>query len=125
MLTFTATRNLLQCLEGVWTVIDAIIHAMDCHHYLQDIASKIKVLSSSTLEERAGADLGVSPARFAVMPKCSFDICLVILVLDDFVDGFFDLVEVLLVLESERLVLNKVSVQQQTSSAISTWSQGE
>ena len=84
--------------------------------------SEIRTLSAPTLG--AGADLRVIRAGFAVMPKRSFNICLVIFVLDDLVDGFFDSVKVILVLEGERLILNIVNVQQQTRSAISTWMQG-
>ena len=51
-------------------------------------------------------DLGVTLAGFAIMPKRSFDICLVIFFLGDPVDGVFDSIEVLRVLVSEPIVLN-------------------
>ena len=46
------------------------------------------------------------------MPKRSFDIRLVILFLDNVVDGEFDSIEVLRVLESKCVILNEVSIQQ-------------
>ena len=60
------------------------------------------------------------------MPKRSFDICFLILYQGDVVDGGFDLLEVLRVLVNDRVVLDKVSMQQeqQTISAISIWSRG-
>jgi hypothetical protein len=52
------------------------------------------------------------------MPERSFNIRFFILFLGDLVDGGFDVIEVLRVLESERVILNKVRIQQQTRSAI-------
>jgi hypothetical protein len=78
----------------------------------------IRTLSTFTLEERAGADLRVRLAGLAIMPERSFNIRFFILFLGDLVDGGFDVIEVLRVLESERVILNKVRIQQQTRSAI-------
>lgn len=69
-------------------------------------------MSTFTLEERVGADLRARLAGFAIMPKRSFDIRLVILFLDNVVDGEFDSIEVLRVLESKCVILNEVSIQQ-------------
>jgi len=101
-----------------------------CHHTrnglsVLPVGRSIKnyTWSTFTLEESASADLSSRTARFTIMPKRSFDVCLVILLLDDLVDGCLDLIEVLCILISERLILNEVSIQRQRRSLISMWRQ--
>jgi hypothetical protein len=80
--SITFLWNLLQFFEGVWSGIGAIIHAVDCQRHLR-----------------------VRLAGLAIMPERSFNIRFFILFLGDLVDGGFDVIEVLRVLESERVIV--------------------
>lgn len=48
------------------------------------------------IRKKGRTNLSITAARFPIMPKFDYDICLVILFRDCVQDGCFDLVEVLL-----------------------------
>lgn len=91
-----------------FSVLRRGLHWDSRHHTRNGRSSLPAVIRSQNIinyTRRVATDQRISSAGLAIMSKRSFDIRLVILLLSDLVDGFFDLIEVLGILKSERKIL--------------------